>query len=380
MTVVRQARLSDWAALDRFIDAAYESLAPWKGAGRRTWQFVDNPFRAPSEDLASVWVAMDGDLVVGQIAVQAASLQIDGTEHQAGWIVDVMILSGHRGTGLGHRIHDAVAGESPLLVTLTMAPATRRIAERAGCVTLAPTREFARLVHLDHKSVRDYLLSRTERRPVFQAFARIFCDILQAHRSISWIANGFLRWQRRKTPASLPNETVEIVEVRYFDEELDRFWERVRHDYAAIFVRNSKFLNWRFIESPDLRYRCFIARRSGQCVGYFVIRHSLPEELSAGHIVDFLVARDDDRAFEAMIAHAAGAFGKNVAAITCVTSIPEFERSLRKHGFRAVRTVQATVVCRDPTVRNRIEALKDSWYFTKGDHDWDQVHLTATGS
>jgi hypothetical protein len=379
-SIVRQAQLSDWAALDRFIDQAYGSLAPWKGADRRTWQFVNNPFQVPSGDLMPIWLAVDGDEVVGQIAVQAASVQIDGTELQAGWIVDVMILSAYRGMGLGHRIHNAVATGGSLLVTLTMAPATRRMAERAGCVTLAHTHEFAKLVHLDSASVRKYLLSRTQHHPMVQSVARVLCDVFQAHRAISPIINGFLWRQRRESSANLPEDAVEMMEVNEFGEETDRFWDRVRHDYPAIFVRNSRYLNWRFVESPDLQYRRFVARRQGECVGYFVLRRSMPEEISAGHIVDFLVAAGDTSAFESVIIHAAKIFGNSVAAVSCVTSIPAFELSLRKLGFRIVRTVQATVVCRDPTVRARIEALKNVWYFTKGDHDWDQIHLPDSGS
>jgi GNAT superfamily N-acetyltransferase len=378
--IVRQARFSDWAAINRFIDTAYGALAPWKGTARRKWQFLDNPFQIRSDDLAPIWIAVDGSDAVGQIAVQAASVQIDGVEHVAGWIVDVMILANHRGTGIGHRLHEAVAASVPLLVTLTMAPATRRMAMRAGCVTLAQTREFAKLVYLESGSVRKYLLSRTQHRPLLQTLARVACDVFQVHRLMAPIVNRYIKWLSRAKPDSGCDDKIELVEVKSFEGELDQFWNRVRRGYPAIFVRDSRFLNWRFVKSPDLHYRCFIARRSDECVGYLVLRRSMLEELPAGHIVDFLVAPGDARAFECLIAYASRIFGTDVAAISCVTSVPEFELSLQKLGFRAVRTVQATVVCRDPDLRARIDELKDDWYFTKGDHDWDQIHLAESGN
>jgi GNAT superfamily N-acetyltransferase len=64
--------------------------------------------------------------------VQEGNLQIDGEMYSAGWIVDVMILPSHRGLGLGHKLYDAVAEELPILVTLTMAEATRRSRSRRG--------------------------------------------------------------------------------------------------------------------------------------------------------------------------------------------------------------------------------------------------------
>ena len=263
-SIVRQARLSDWEAISHFIDIAYGSLAKWKGLARWRWQFADNPFQVRSDDLVAVWIALDNDDVVGQIAVQAGCLQLDGVEHAAGWIVDVMILPAHRGTGLGHRLHDAVTASVPLLVTLTMAPATRRIATRAGCVTLAQTSEFAKLVHLEHDALRRYLLSRTKHRAAFNALAHFVCDVLHAHRLAAPVINRFLRWRNVKQQSSRSDDKTEIVEVGIFESELDRFWSRVRNDYPAIFVRNSDFLNWRFCQNPDLRYRCVIARRIGR--------------------------------------------------------------------------------------------------------------------
>ncbi len=372
--IVRRAEATDGDAIDRFVARAYGPLAPWKGAERRSWQLLDNPFRSEHDNMLPIWLALDGAEVVGQIAAVPALLYLDGIERSAGWIVDVMVLASHRGMRLGHRLHDQVAASVPLLVTLTMAPATRRIAERAGCVTLAPTREFIRLVRLDASVVRRYLMVRTEHHPVAQAFARLCCDVLALHRVVAPLVNGYLRLVKRDRPAR-PRESVEITAVDGFDDEIDQFWNRVRPSYPAIFARDSRFLNWRFADSPGLRYRTYMARRSGECVGYMVLRRSAPQELPAGHIVDFLVSPGDTEAFEVLITHAEQCFGQDVAAISCVTSSPDLEQVLRRLNFRVARTVSATVVCRDAAVRARIEELRNDWYFTKGDHDWDQIHL-----
>lgn len=371
---VRQARLPDWDSIKHFLDQAYGALAYFKGSHRWNWQFVTNPFQFRTGELAPVWIALDQQGVVGQIAVQPARLQLGKEEYPAGWIVDVMILPSHRGLGLGHRLYDAVTASVPLSVTLTMAPATRRMALRAGCVTLGPARQYVRLVRLTPETVRRFLLSRTEHRPWLQAWARIACDFLRIHRWGTATINTWLRaGGRSRTPGSDPQTM--IKEVRAFGAEIDQFWDRVRHDYPAIFVRSSQFLNWRFVNPPDLQYRCFIASRSAQCVGYMVLRSSTPEELPAGFIVDFLVARDDMQTIEAFLARATEVFGTGVAAIDCVTSSQEVGAILRKNGFHPVRTVHATVVCQDRMLRSQINQLRDCWYFTKGDHDWDQIHL-----
>ena len=111
MVEVRRARLSDYPAIAAFLREAYEDLAPFKGEERWRWQFTNNPYGDHSDEYAPVWIADDAGRVVGQIAVQQGSLEIEGAVHSAGWIVDVIILPSHRGLGLGHRLHAAVASE-----------------------------------------------------------------------------------------------------------------------------------------------------------------------------------------------------------------------------------------------------------------------------
>ena len=108
-----------------------------------------------------IWIAVDGDRVVGQVAVQTGLLQVEGKTFEAGWAVDIMILRSHRGAGIGHRLHDAVANDVDILLALTMAQASRQMAKRHGCVTLAEVHQLTRWVRLDAESVRRYLLLRT---------------------------------------------------------------------------------------------------------------------------------------------------------------------------------------------------------------------------
>jgi len=74
-----------------------------------------------------------------------------------------------------------------------------------------------------------------------------------------------------------------------------------------------------------------------------------------------------------LIDHALITFGKDIAAVDCATSHLAIIGLLRERGFLPLRTVYPTVVCQDPLLRERIYQLNDYWYFTKCDHDWDQV-------
>jgi hypothetical protein len=98
--IVRRATRWDRPAISRFIEDAYGARARYKATPRWTWQFIDNPFGRRQGDEVPVWVAVDRDRVVGQIAVQKALLQVEEETFEAGWAVDIMILRSHRGAGL----------------------------------------------------------------------------------------------------------------------------------------------------------------------------------------------------------------------------------------------------------------------------------------
>ena len=126
---MRKASRSDRPAIAKFIEEAYGTRAQYKATPRWTWQFIDNPFGPTGGDEVPVWIAVDGDRVVGQIAVQNGLLQVDGKTLEAGWALDIMILPVIAGSGIGHRLHEAVVNEVDVLMALTMADASRRMAQ-----------------------------------------------------------------------------------------------------------------------------------------------------------------------------------------------------------------------------------------------------------
>ena len=373
--IVRRATRSDQPAIAKFIEEAYGADAENKSPPRWTWQFIDNPFGRRQGDEVPVWVAMDRDRVVGQIAVQNALLEVEGKALEAGWAVDIMILRSHRGAGLGHRLHEAVASEVDILMAITMAEASRRLAERHGCLTLGDVNQLTRWVRLDPVSVRRYLLMRTASHGRADAAARLACSVFQFHQLFPRLANPLLRLRDSIKRSRRRPRVSSIVEVDRFGAEIDELWERTRRDYPAIFSRDAQFLNWRFVDCPDLRYRCFVAERDGRAVGYVVLRWAEPVELPQGIIADLYASREDVQTIDELIRHSLAFFGDKVSAVDCGTSVAEFEAVLRTHSFFRTRAFHPTCICRDSVLRDRLAQLRNDWFFSKGDHDWDQIHL-----
>lgn len=185
-----------------------------------------------------------------------------------------------------------------------------------------------------------------------------------------------MRDRRRKSTSS----QLLVAEVHRFGPEVDMLWQRSNMDYPAICPRNSVFLNWRFVDCPRLHYRRFIAYRDGQAVGYSILRHTEAEELRLGIIIDVFAARRDHAVFERLISHAIDHFGGQVASVECGTSIPEVEKVLRSEGFHITRILAPTVVTSNDALRKEVASLRDSWFLSKADHDWDQIHLGRSPS
>lgn len=110
-------------------------------------------------------------------------------------------------------------------------------------------------------------------------------------------------------------------------------------------------------------------------MGYVILRDSGSVELPQAHIVDLFAARDDTEAVEDLVRHSLAYFGQRVASLEYGTSIPEFEAVFRRYGFFRTRTHRPTCVCQDSSLCERLRELKDRWFFSKADHDWDQVNV-----
>jgi GNAT superfamily N-acetyltransferase len=270
-TLVRRAQREDWPAIERFLAANYGAEAPFKHHARWLWQFVHNPFHLERNEAPTVWIALEGDEVIGQLSVQDGQVRIATRTYPAGWIVDVMVDARARGRGLGHAIHRAIMAERPLLVTLTMAPATRRIADRAGALTLGPVREYVLPVALSGATISHLLANRAAmRRSRAPALARAL-DLAARLPAAPDLAAAAMRGaaRLRQRPAPVDGR---IEEMDRLGEAADALWERLANRFPASFVRTSQFLDWRFGQAPDLTYRKFLLKRGGAVAGWLVTR------------------------------------------------------------------------------------------------------------
>ncbi|MFZ7094488.1 GNAT family N-acetyltransferase [Primorskyibacter sp. 2E233] len=373
---VRRATQEDMPALLQFVGETYGAGAPYKDRARHHWQFEDTPFKADTTADPTIWLAEDGGRIIGTIAVQDGALWVGGRAVPASWIVDVMVHPEARGRGLSHRIHDRVIVERKVLVTLTMAAATRRVAERAGCLTLGPVGQFILPHGLSGRTVARFLKYKSQfgslgRRRLLRAFVSTEIG--------PWIvaALGRATAKARRLSAPKPSagtDATAIREVSLFPDEIDTLWQQARPHFPVVFERSAQFLNWRFVDCPGLTYRRFLLYRGDALAGYLVTRVGEPEELPLGVVADAFALPDDPATLDALLAHAVAVLAPESDYLEAAASHPAWQQALRRAGFLRTRTMRPTVVCTDPVLRDELASFLDDWHFTKADHDWDQVH------
>jgi len=237
------------------------------------WKYLQNP-----SGEAIVGVAMAGDRVVSTVAAVPKRLQA-GTETLTVYeLGDFLTAEGYRRRGLFSR-----------LVEMVCAEATRRGAALA------------------------YVRPNDSSFPILVDHVR-FCEPIQLQ-ARRYLAFGGALTRRYGLPAGLvrlsgidrlsqlvstgrPTRQIVVERAQRFGQATDEFWERVRGQYAFAIVRDSKYLNWRFADSPT-PYRTWVVWQKG-LIGGFVVAFVSPTE-AAGYIMDLFTDRSDRAAARCLL-------------------------------------------------------------------------------
>ncbi|QIG54012.1 GNAT family N-acetyltransferase [Altererythrobacter sp. BO-6] len=370
MIEIDQARAEDWPAIARFVARCHGAEAPFKGEARWRWQLEEAPGAIADAARPPSWIARAGDgEVVGQISLQPGRVWLDGEPVEIGWIVDVMVDPLHRGNGLGHRLYRAILDAGHITVTLTMAPATRRIAQRAGCVELPPVAQLLRVQRLSGTTLR-----RWARHSAAQGGrGRWIAPPLIA--PVAALAAGAATLAARVVQGNSPDctEAREVREIERADpEDVERLGRRLQHAGLAHGERSAKFWRWRFEQAPDLAYCVARYPSDGAARALIAWRKPLPEELPVGTIAAVLADPADGDAQRIVLAHALAAMERLEAVVAGAAPGAQFD-NYRAAGFLPVKWHRPTVSAHDVRLLARFARARE-WHLDKADHDWDQVH------
>jgi hypothetical protein len=133
----------------------------------------------------------------------------------------------------------------------------------------------------------------------------------------------------------LNNPGIKFEEITYFDERFDKLWDEASKDYNIIVVRNSRYLNWRFTESP-VTYKIFSASEDNRILGYIVLRFTEKFGVKVGQVVDIFCHSQDHRTICCLLDKAICLFEENKCALAeclILTDKKAYLKALSSRGF-----------------------------------------------
>lgn len=172
-------------------------------------------------------------------------------------------------------------------------------------------------------------------------------------------------WHRR------PEGTrVEVVDR--FDERFDRLWTDAAERLPILGDRSAEFLNWRFADAPDVRYRVLtLTDGEGRLRSYLVYHF----DGATAHVADFLFEEPGD--LEALLSELIALARRwGMQSVVVESLVPEaIARLLKNFGFwRRPSNWPFLVYAPKPLEQQwQEEGLFDlaNWYFTRADVDTD---------
>jgi hypothetical protein len=153
-------------------------------------------------------------------------------------------------------------------------------------------------------------------------------------------------WLRRATIAShimarlLRNRLredprIELREITEVSDGFDRLWERCKADAAFAPVRDSAWVQWRFLSSPARKYHVVLARRDGDAVGYYASHIAPASNKTSAFLAEVMAPADEPVVLESLIADAIRSAQAAGADILATLAIPgsALHALLRRAGF-----------------------------------------------
>lgn len=314
------------------------------------WITEKNPFL---EGRPPYFLLLDNDKVVGMHGHMPLLFTCNGQKLLGAMAHDDLISKEYRGKGLGKVMLNGTA---------------------------MAYRTFAGALWFNEPNYRLYVKSGWLDVPDLHSFVKIYNpEIFLENR----ITNKFIRKAaaiilkigfKLKNAVRNPekNKQITIKEIKRFDQSFDDLFDKTSASIGISVVRDSRYLNWRFIEKPFINYSRFAAYDLEQNLeGYMVVHAESNNNQIRGKIIDFMVLSDRSDVFNALIKASCDRLIENDAEyIQIITSNVSAIQSLYKNGFNKSKSPFRFMVVNWEKEFEK-EFIQDihNWYITESDAD-----------
>jgi GNAT superfamily N-acetyltransferase len=344
MITIDRYRAEDRASVESMFRRLHGDAGAAAFLKRWRWQYEQNPSLPNAVPL--IWLArIDGE-VVGQYATMPVKLMVNGTEIDAAWGMDVMIMPEHQRLGIGRLMFEAWDQGVGASIGLGLTDASYGLFKKLHWPDLGRVPRFLKK-----------LSARVQDNPPTAG--------RKHERVIRTVRNALVR---------LSPVSANVKRVRSFDEGVTQLWEREGTCFAFAVRRDAAYLNWKFLDATHLKYEAAVVERNGETNGYLVLHHAQQNGWRATIISDFFCAPADTATFSALLHWAEHeALAAKADVLRVFATHAGFGEMLRRNGYvnfdpamRMVAKINAVTV--PPNYYDTFA----NWHVTIGDSDNDR--------
>jgi hypothetical protein len=316
-----------------------------------TWKFFNNP-----QGNHYSYAALCDGKIVGFMGGMAWRLNILRNEYVGVQTTDLMIHPAYRIKGifvsLNRKYMSEIAKKSDFHYGCTNPVSVKLYPKKYNMLPLHPQR-LIKILKIKSLLWKQLKSGKGVKFPGFKALTRRFIG------------------HRRESPSY---GGLEVKEIKEFDQRFDDLWKRFVGFVDIATVRDSKYLNWRYVKHPQYNYKILAVEEANRPLGFIVLRVEEKEGIMNGLIVDILFDQERKVAAYFLLNETLKYFrSRSVALVrTWIFEHLFIYELLKEHGFSPELThAYTTILIRShtPDISSEFLADKRKWWFVMGDDD-----------
>lgn len=326
-----------------------ESISHWN------WEYKNNP----NDDL-DIFLAVDENEIVGHYAVIPIKMRIDVKDYLTTLSLDTMVHEDYRGQDmfpiLAKALYESLEKRGvPITYGFPNANSIEGIIKKLDWFEIADLPLLVKPINFKTLLYR-YIKNR--------AVSNILGACL-----------NFFSLLPSTVKRRYKNITIKNIEK--FDKEFDRLWDNVKNEITIGVIRDSKYLNWRYIQKPENDYTILSIYEQSELKGYIVLKIEERFNLKIGFVVDILTSSSNPSYPQQLITKSILFFkNEDVDVISCLM-FPQhkYYKILKKKGFIKVfkkyfpKEIYFGARVHNDLVEKDMIKNEENWFLTWGDTD-----------
>ena len=220
-------------------------------------------------------------------------------------------------------------------------------------------------IHAIRTVIKPVNLENTLKRRIKNKFLLKICTVAG-----SIFINIFYR---AKKPPEVDGLT--ITKISSFDDRINDFWKEISNDHEIIVVRDKEYLNWRYVDVPDVEYTIYLAEEGGEICGYIVLKCVKEEGSASGYVIDIIAPLDRPEVIHSLLSKAIKYFKEERVDVIFCEMIADkiFYKIFKKNGFvSSCFTIKNRFIVRinSPKISEAYIKDKKNWFIQLGDSDF----------